>query len=356
MENRSNPATGTVTRAYGRRRKAVYGAVAVATSLLISACGAGTAASGGGNADGSTQGKKITLISCTNSNPWCNSFNKGLEEGLSELGADVTTLTSDFDAAESGRQFSQALTQRPDLILFYANDPNAAVSSYTKAKQAGVPVVVVDTIAGDQANGQVAAALQPDHAALGKYAAENIQEGLKRQGVTSGKVIAITGTGTQLTTQVRMDAFKEQLATTPEYELVEVQDGNWDPTVSATIASQMFAKYGPNGIQGVYGMADYQAAAIAQAAQQAGVSLYPADDKGVVITGSNCATTGVEAIRAGTVYGGATQAPAVEAEQFLPYIEQVLKGETLENEGAISVPVDRITQDNLDEFAEVCSY
>jgi ABC-type sugar transport system substrate-binding protein len=325
-----------------------------ATAALLAACGSGASSSGSGSA--AVQGKKVTLISCTNSNPWCAGFNKGIEDGLGAHGVHVTTLTSNFDAAQSAQQFSQALTQRPNLILFYANDPNAAIASYTKAKQVGVPVVVVDTVAGDQAKGLVAGALQPDHAALGRYAAQNIQEGLQKQGVASGNVIAITGTGTQLTTQVRMQAFKEQLAKTPQYKLVEVQDGNWDPTVSATIASQMFAKYGPTGIQAVYGMADYQAAAIAQAAEQAGIPLYPASPHGLVISGSNCAPTGVEAIRAGKVYGGATQAPAVEASQFVPYIERVLGGQTLENQGVVSVPVDRVTRDNLSTFARVCTY
>jgi ABC-type sugar transport system substrate-binding protein len=355
--SRNAPPTRRPARRRAARRWALA-AVAAATASALAACGSG-APSGGAGANaggGGTQDKKVTLISCTNSNPWCAGFNKGIEDGLGAQGVKVTTLVSNFDAAQAAQQFSQALTQRPDLILFYANDPNAAVASYTRAKQAGVPVVVVDTVAGDQAKGLVAGALQPDHAALGKYAAQNIQEGLQRQGVQSGNVIAITGTGTQLTTQVRMAAFREQLATTPQYKLVEVQDGNWDPTVSATIASQMFAKYGATGVQAVYGMADYPAAAIAQAAQQAGLPRYPEAPRGLVITGSNCAPTGVDAIRAGRVYGGATQAPAVEATQFVPYVEQVLTGKSLDNQGVVSVPVDRVTRDNLDKFAQVCTY
>lgn len=334
-----------------RRRRALAGVVgAGAAVVLLSACSPTDAAGPG------LHGKKVALVTCTDSNPWCNTFNKQIDEELSSRGVDVTTLTSNFDAAQSSRQFSQALSQHPDEILYYVNDPEAAVANYARAQQAGVPVVVVDTVVGKEAHGQIAAALQPDHAALGKFAAQNLQEGLKKEGVTSGKIVAITGTSTQLTTQVRMKAFRKQLATTPQYKLVEVQDGNWDPIKSATIASQLFAKYGNNGIQGIYGMADYQAAAIAQAAQQAGVPLYPASAKGLVITGSNCAPTGVSAIRAGKVYGGATQAPAVEARQYMPYITKVLDGKNLSAQGSISVPVARITRANLKKYAGVCTY
>jgi ABC-type sugar transport system substrate-binding protein len=319
--------------------------------LLLSACGGSDGGSSASDGD-----KKVTLISCVNSNPWCAGFNKGLEDGLGKEGVKVTTQTSNFDAAEASRQFNQALSQKPDAILYYVNDPNAAVADYKAAQAAGVPVIVVDTIVGDEAKGLITLALQPDHAALGKYAAENIQEGLEAEGITSGNIVAITGTATQNTTKVRMEAFKEQLATTPQYKLVEEQDGNWDPAVSGDIAAQLFAKYGKDGIQGIYGMADYMAASIAQAAEQAGVPLYPETTPGVVITGSNCAPTGVEAMRAGKMYGGATQAPGQEAEQYVPYVMQVLAGDDVGADGAVSVPVERVTYETVEDFADLCTY
>ncbi|MEV8135289.1 sugar ABC transporter substrate-binding protein [Microbacterium aurantiacum] len=355
MKNRSKPVAMRRRRPVRRSRATLLPVAVGASALLLAACSSGGAATRPAD-EATVEGKKVTLISCVNSNPWCNGFNKGLESELAEEGITVTTQTSDFDAAESSRQFNQALSQRPDLILYYVNDPNAAVADYKKAQAAGVPVITVDTIVGEEADGLIAAALQPDHAALGTFAAENVQEGLQAQGLTSGTVVAITGTETQNTTTVRMDAFREQLASTPEYELIEVQDGNWDPVQSATIAQQLFAKYGADGIDAIYGMADYQAAAIAQAAEQAGAALYPASDRGVVITGSNCATTGIEAMRAKKMYGGATQAPAQEAEQYAPYILQVLAGEELETDGPISVPVERITYDKVEDFADLCVY
>lgn len=354
MKITSESAATRRRRGRSRRHAALLPIALGASALVLAGCGGATQASSSGG-DG-VDGKKVTLISCVNSNPWCNGFNKGLESSLGAEGVDVTTQTSNFDAAESSRQFNQALSQRPDLILYYVNDPNAAVADYKKAQAAGVPVIVVDTVLGSEADGLIAASLQPDHAALGKFAAENIQEGLQAQGVTEGTVVAITGTATQNTTSVRMDAFEEQLASTPEYELIEVQDGNWDPVLSATIAQQLFAKYGVDGIDAIYGMADYQAAAIAQAAEQAGAPLYPLNDQGVVITGSNCATTGVEAMRAKQMYGGATQAPAQEAEQYAPYILQVLEGEELDTDGPISVPVERVTYETVEDFADLCVY
>jgi ribose transport system substrate-binding protein len=326
--------------------------VGLSASLLLAACG--SSGSSNGASDGG--GKKVTLISCVNSNPWCAGFNKGLEDYLGAAGVKVTTETSNFDAAAASRQFQQALSQRPDAILYYVNDPNAAVADYKAAKAAHVPVIVVDTVLGPEANGLITLALQPDHAALGKFAAENIQEGLEAEGVTKGNVVAITGTATQNTTKVRMAAFKKQLALTPQYKLIDEQDGNWDPAVSGTIATQLFAKYGINGIQAIYGMADYMAASIAQAAEQAGVPLYPEKPKGLVVTGSNCAPTGVAAMEAKKMYGGATQAPRQEAQQFTPYILKVLAGQKVGANGPVSVPVQRVTYKTVRQFAKLCTY
>ncbi len=349
----ARPLAGRSGAAGSSRRTTYVKLIGTATvGLVLTACGSGS----GDDSSASGGDKKVTLISCVNSNPWCAGFNKGLEKNLGTEGIKVTTQTSNFDAAEASRQFKQALSQKPDAILYYVNDPNAAVADYRAAKAAGVPVIAVDTVLGDEAKGLVAAALQPDHDALGKFAAENIQEGLKAQGVTEGNIVAITGTATQNTTKVRMAAFEKQLATTPEYKLVETQDGNWDPAVSGDIAAQLFAKYGKDGIQAIYGMADYQAASIAQAAEQAGVALFPAEDKGVVVTGSNCAPTGVAAMRAKKLYGGATQAPAQEAEQYVPYIVKVLNGEDIGSDGAVSVPVERVTYQDVEKFASICDY
>ena len=100
-----------------------------------------------------------------------------------------------------------------------------------------------------------------DSTQLGTFAAQNLVEGMKKQGLTKGNVIALTGTSSQIDVQQRMAAFKSYLAKTPQFKLVAVQNANWDAVQSASLAKALFAKYASQGgIQGVYGMADYMAA------------------------------------------------------------------------------------------------
>src|SRR3954449_163038 len=98
----------------------------------------------------------------------------------------------------------------------------------------------------------------------------------------------------------------------PQYKVVADEDGNWDQVKSSQLALQILSKYrSQGGIQGAYGMADYMAAGIIQAATQLGIKV-GLSSKGVVVTASNCTPTGIPLMRSGKLYGNATQSPIQE--------------------------------------------
>jgi ABC-type sugar transport system substrate-binding protein len=307
------------------------------------------------SAAASPQGQKVFLLGCTNANPWCNGFNKSLAGSLQKAGVKVTVLTANFDPVVQAQEAAQAISQHPAAILSHVADPVAAIPWIKRATAAGIKVIAVDTDVGPKVLPLVTANLMPDHCKLGTFAAINIQEGLKKQGVTKGNVVLITGTQSQIHSQTRIRCFKAQLAKTPGLKIVENQDGNWDAIKTGTIATQLFAKWsGKGGIQGAYGMADYQAAAISASAKQAGIPLYPLSSKGLVVTGSNCAGTGMKAIKAGEMYGGATQSPVLEGKDFAPYILKVIEGQKIGTR--VTTPVDRLTRANMNKYLEYCNY
>jgi ABC-type sugar transport system substrate-binding protein len=127
-------------------------------------------------------------------------------------------------------------------------------------------------------------------------------------------------------TQERMKGFNKVLSEHPEYKIVFEQDGNWDPVKSGEIATQMFAKYGADGLQAAYGMADYMAVPIVTAAKQAGIPVGIEND-GLIVTGGNCFKIGIEAIEKGEMYGTATEDPGTLAKQVTAYAKKLLAGE-----------------------------
>src|SRR5690606_12307422 len=140
--------------------------------------------------------------------------------------------------------FNQAISEQPDAIVVALLDTAAMVAPMQKAVQAGIPVIVYDgppdpAIADDPGVRQVLS----DSEALGRFAAENIIEGLEAQGKTEGSIIVIKGTASMLDTQDRLTGFYDTIEGTG-FEVIAEEDGNWDPTLSGTIATSLFAKFG----------------------------------------------------------------------------------------------------------------
>jgi ABC-type sugar transport system substrate-binding protein len=248
---------------------------------------------------------------------------------------------------------NQLIAAKPDLIAITPADPNAIVPSLVKAQKAGIKVL--NTIGRLTPAGQklVVGSVLTDNAALGRFAADNIAEGLKKLGIKTGNVMMLTGTATQLIVQDRVAAFKAAIAK-DGYKLVATQDTNWDQQASAKAAQQILAQYkSKGGIQAAYGMADNMAVGIIQGAQQAGVKVGLAN-KGMIVTGSNCLSVGIQAIQKGQEYGTATQAPLTEATAAAKAAEQVLLGKSIPP--VTYVHEDRITQSNVAKFAKLCSF
>jgi ABC-type sugar transport system substrate-binding protein len=322
-------------------------ALLVTVALVVAACGSSSDTRATGS--GGLKGKTIDFVGYGSDNPWGAYFNKVFVAKLKDGGAKVVDLTT-MDPGTAVTNFNQAISNKPDLIVAALLDTSSMVVPIKKAKQAGIPVLVYDGRPDPSVDGDVMQVLS-DSEALGVAAAQNLVEGLKAQGKNSGNVIVITGTKSGYAAQDRMKGFNAEMAKSPSYKVVEVQDGNWDPALTGKIASQLFAKYGCSGVQGAYGMADYMAVAIIASAKQAGCAVGGKD--GLIVTGSNCFKAGIDAIKTGTLYGTATEDPGTIAEQTADYVKQFFSGDKPAKKELVKE--ERVTADNVAQFEAQCS-
>jgi ABC-type sugar transport system substrate-binding protein len=300
---------------------------AESSELAESAGGTEPASSEGGEEEagsGSIEGKKVTVVSVAEGNPWAAVFNKIIEEKLGAAGADVTVVGS-LEPAAQVQMLNQAVAENPELIILEALDSKAVAPAVAKAKAQGIAVLNADGKADPSVESELNQVLS-DNVALGEYAAENIVEGLEEEGKKSGNIGVITGTAAMLLTQERMEGFNKVLKANPSYKVVYEEDGNWEPVKSGELAKQMFAKFGKDGIQAAYGMADYMAVPIVTAAKQAGIPV-GVKNNGLIVTGGNCFKVGIESIEAGEMYGTATEDPGTIAEQVSEYAQKMLEGQ-----------------------------
>ena len=320
--------------------------------LLVAGCGGSvTGASGGaGGASGGLRGKTIALVGYGNANPWGAAFNRQFEGRLSGSGAKVEDLTT-MDSGTQVQDFNQAVAERPDLILVAVLDTKAMVVPIGKAARARIPVLAFDGPTDPAVAGEVMSVLS-DNERLGEFAAQNLVEGLQAQGRRSGKIIVLTGTKSMLVTQDRMAGFGKVMRADPQYKVVAQQDANWDPALSGQDAQQLLARYGCAGVQGAYGMADYMALPVIQAARQAGCKI--GGKSGLVVTSSNCFKAGIESIKAGQLYGSATEDPITIADQVARYVTQYFTGKNPPRHQTVAEH--RITAANVSRFAAQCSH
>ena len=262
----------------------------------------------------------------------------------------IISLTT-MDSGTQVQYMSQAIADKPNLIVLAVDDTKAMVVPIQQAKQAGIPVLVFDGPTDPAVASDVMSVLS-DNEQLGEYAAQNIIEGLKAQGRTSAKIIVLTGTKSMLVTQDRMTGFNKVMSSVPQYQVVAEEDANWDPTLSGQDAQQLLAKYGCSGVQAAYGMADYMALPIVAAARQAGCTVGGKD--GMVITGSNCFKAGIQSVQAGQLYGTATEDPITIADHTATYAAQYLTGKNPPQHETIQE--DRITAANVAQFAAQCGH
>lgn len=358
------------------------GLAVAAAALVIAACGSGStksgsstgtstpvaSASGASGSNGASTGasssttppaghvsghKKVVLVTCE-PNVFCHAYNVNLTKILQTAGVSVTQLSDNFDPTLQSQHMAQAIAQKPDAIILFASNAQAIVPELQRAAQAGIPVINVNAPLSAQGEKYVKFEVVADNAALGLAAGENIVQGLQKAGYSKGNIIMITGTmGTQIV-QLRIDAFKQYLAKYPQYKVVSMQDGNWDQVKSSQLALQLLTKYqSQGGIQGAYGMADYQAAGVIQAAQQLNIPTGVAHGD-LVVTASNCTPTGYAQMQAGKLWGNATQSPIYESDTASKHIIAFLNGE--QQPHTISVQEQRFTLGNYQSFVTECSH
>jgi ribose transport system substrate-binding protein len=320
---------------------------ALGLSVVTAACGSSPEPT---TPEAALAGKTVALVGYGSANPWGAYFNQVFGDELADTGVKINDLTT-MDPGTQVQNFNQAIAQRPDLIIVAILDTQGMTVPIQRAKQAGIPVLAVDGPPDPSVAGDVMSVLS-DNTKLGEFAAENLIEGLTAQGRGSANIIVITGTKSMLVTQDRMEGFHRVMATAPQFTVVEEQDGNWDPQLSGTIAQQLLAKYGRDGVHAAYGMADYMALPIIQAAKQAGFPI--GGDDGLIVTGSNCFKAGIDSIKAGELYGTATEDPGTIAKQTADYVVRYLTGKNPARNEVIEEH--RITAANVGEFAEQCSH
>jgi ribose transport system substrate-binding protein len=335
-----------------------------ATSLIAAGCGssssnsangsgsASASASSGSSGSSSLSGKKVFLLGCGSSVPYCAVQNTTFKKAFAGTGAQVTVLESNYDPTVQAQQIGQALSQQPAAIGLVAAVQSPEVPQLEKAKADHVPVFLMNNppVPSSLTN-MYTSWVGANDATEATTAAHALIAGLKAEGKNSGNIIEIQGAPGGATS-IRQSAFLAAMKNSP-YKVVDSGNGEWDPITAQKVAQQLLAKWQGKNVVGVYGMSGAMAAGVVQAAQQTNTPVGVAK-KGLVIVGDNCAATSIKDIQNGSMYADIYQPPLVDGQVDAKAVKQLLSTGKVASRVQTTNPL--ITKGNVSKYAAACSY
>jgi ribose transport system substrate-binding protein len=300
------------------------------------------------------KGKRVAHLTTAIAHPFIAQVTKSITERGKELGMEITTFSTPFDAALQAQQLDDAIAQKFDLIALLAASEQAIIPPMTRAKRAGVPVILVNTPAKEGVEDLYITFVGEDHTQLGRITGESMLKALEESGRDGGKIALVTGSLHEGVAPKRVAGFREAVAKNPKVEIVAVEDAKWDTATSERVAGQLFARFAARGgLDGMYGMADNQAVAIIQAAEAAGIKVGAGRGE-LIVLGSNCLKTGVAMIKAGKQYSTGTQIPTRTGVRSAEAIADYFNGKQLPKN--IILPVETIDRGNIAKWEAACTF
>ncbi len=244
--------------------------LALLSMVVLSACGAT------GGAKASEGGEIAVIVKTGNSSFWQN-VQTGAIDAQNELKAQTPKLSVTFLGPQSESNINEeigmvesAIDRGVKAIVLAPSDVNALIPAVKKAKDAGIPVIIIDSLlAGDESN--YAAFLATDNKAAGEACAKALIDGVKAMtGGDTGKIAVmsyVAGVGSEVG---RVGGFKDYIAKNSKLEIVTTQYSNADMPTALNQTTDVLAA-NPD-LVGIFGANEPTAIGMARAIATAGLS------------------------------------------------------------------------------------
>lgn len=314
-----------------RKQRRVLLALAAATALVASACGDDDGGADGG--DGEEQ-LDIVLIQGVAGDEFYITMDCGAAAAADELGVNYSVQgPNEFDPTEQIPIVEAVTAQQPDAILIAPTERTALAGPLQAAQDAGITVVLVDTIVDDPSIG--ISRIATDNVEGGRVAGEALVELIGGEGTV---FVNTTQPGVS-TVEERVQGFEEVIEGESGIEYLGAEFNNDDPTRAAEITSAVLAD-NPD-LAGIFATNLFSAEGAATALREAGA------EEQVQLVGFDASPGQVGQLEEGLVQALVAQNPREIGFQGVQTAVASLRGEPFEEQ--ITTPLTVVTQDNLDD-------
>ncbi|MCM3676391.1 MULTISPECIES: ABC transporter substrate-binding protein [Peribacillus] len=281
----------------------------------------------------SDQKLKIGLTLGTLSNPFFVSMSKGAKKATKEMGAELITVSADYDLAKQTSQIEDFITKEVDLILLNAVDSKGIAGAVQQAKSAGIPVIAVDVAA----EGGVDSVVTSDNYQAGKIAGEYMIKQLKGK----GNIAIIEGPPVSAVTD-RINGFEEAIKKS-EIKVIAKQNGEGNREKALSATENILQAHSNGSIDAIFAINDPEALGVKIAQEQA------EREKEFFIVGVDGAPEAVEALKENKSFTATSaQHPDEMMKKALEIGKDVLDGKKVDK--LVKVPVELVTQENVNNY------
>ena len=270
-------------------------------------------------------------------------FQKALADAVK---AKVESMGYTFLLVTAGEQtaVSAQVNQVEDLIakkvtgmVLNPMDGNAVVPVLGKARDAGIPVVTVDSPVAKGHEDLYITFVGTDNFNAGVQAGKHMAQALGNK----GKVLVVRGANGSVAGDNRVDGFKKGLEGSG-VTIVGEQPGNWTNSVAMQVTENMLQAN--KDVQGLFTASDVMLDGILEA-------LSDASRKGIVIISVDGSHKAVDLLAAGDIYGTMAQFPqkigSIAVEKLVSVIENKSAANSIQK--VIDSGTMLYSKDNLDE-------
>jgi ribose transport system substrate-binding protein len=286
------------------------------------------------NTEKSKGGKlKIGLTVGTLANPFFVSMSKGASEAAKSMGAELISVSADYDLAKQTSQIEDFITKKVDLILLNAVDSKGIAGAVQEAKAAGIPVIAVDVAA----DGGVDSVVTSDNYQAGKIAGEYVIKRLNGK----GNIAIIDGPPVSAVTD-RIKGFEDAIKNSG-IKIIAKQNGEGNREKALSVAENILQANPKGSINAIFAINDPEGLGVKIAQEQAG-----RQDE-FFIVGVDGAPEASQALKEKKSFAATSaQHPDEMMKKALEIGKKVLDGQKVDK--LVKVPVELVTQDNVDSY------
>lgn len=207
-----------------------------------------------------------------------------MNKEATRLGYTLDIRDANWSTDTGTRALTQAITEKPDIIIVQNFDVASYARTLKKAEAAGIKVIQVNMKSSYQTDAFVGA----DWHGIGVYAANRMVEKCGKDSGKSGKIALIQGPATAAASVYQLNAITETLKDHPDIQIVSSQTGDWDQSKARGIAQTVIQQH-PD-LCGIIGFWDAMDAGTGAAIKESGKDIYLITSGG----GNKTACQGVE--------------------------------------------------------------